>query len=162
MDTNENDEVTEKELDEAIDKLAQAFKEAHEANPDMDEVELSKGVLSYAIGETKLPTEKELRLQMLYGSAFFSADKFGRCPLEHFGLTGLGNYAKVLYSPQIKKLLQSHAWEKAANLMVRAFAKVAGKKLAKKLAEQIAKSLVPGVGWLSLGWTVANCGLKSK
>lgn len=84
MDTNENDEVTEKELDEAIDKLAQAFKEAHEANPDMDEVELSKGVLSYAIGETKLPTEKELRLQMLYGSAFFSADKFGRCLLEHF------------------------------------------------------------------------------
>jgi len=38
VDTNENDEVTEKELDQAIDKLAQAFKEAHEANPDMDEV----------------------------------------------------------------------------------------------------------------------------
>lgn len=60
----ENDEVTQKEL-------AQAFKEAHDANPDMDEVKLSKGVLSYATGEIKLPTERELRLQMLYGSAFF-------------------------------------------------------------------------------------------
>ncbi len=67
----ENDEVTQKELAQAIDKLAQAFKEAHDANPDMDEVQLSKGVLSYATGEIKLPTERELRLQMLYGSAFF-------------------------------------------------------------------------------------------
>ncbi len=30
----ENDEVTQKELAQAIDKLAQAFKEAHDANPD--------------------------------------------------------------------------------------------------------------------------------
>lgn len=72
----ENDEVTQKELAQAIDKLAQAFKEAHDANPDMDEVQLSKGVLSYATGEIKLPTERELRLQMLYGSAFFFSRRF--------------------------------------------------------------------------------------
>lgn len=50
---------------------------------------------------------------------------------------GAENYAKVLYSPQIKKL-------------------------AKQFAEKIAGSLVPGVGWVSLGWTVANCGIKSR
>lgn len=158
----ENDEVTQKELAQAIDKLAQAFKEAHDANPDMDEVKLSKGVLSYATGEIKLPTERELRLQMLYGSAFFSAEGFGNCLLKQYGIMGAENYAKVLYSPQIKKLLRSHAWEKAASLMVKAFAKVAGKKLAKQFAEKIAGSLVPGVGWVSLGWTVANCGIKSR
>lgn len=98
----ENDEVTQKELAQAIDKLAQAFKEAHDANPDMDEVQLSKGVLSYATGEIKLPTERELRLQMLYGSAFFSAEGFGKCLLKQYGIMGAENYAKVLYSPQIK------------------------------------------------------------
>lgn len=51
---------------------------------------------------------------------------------------------------------------KAASLMVKAFAKVAGKKLTKQFAEKIAGSLVPGVGWVSLGWTVANCGIKSR
>ena len=109
-----------------------------------------------------MPTERELRLQMLYGSAFFSAEGFGKCLLKQYGIMGAENYAKVLYSPQIKKLLRSHAWEKAASLMVKAFAKVAGKKLTKQFAEKIAGSLVPGVGWVSLGWTVANCGIKSR
>lgn len=68
----------------------------------MDEVQLSKGVLSYATGEIKLPTERELRLQMLYGSAFFSAEGFGKCLLKQYGIMGAENYAKVLYSPQIK------------------------------------------------------------
>ena len=159
---NNTTKETRKQLDSAIDKLAQAFEDAYDANRGMDEVELSKGMLSYATGELELPTEKELQLQALYGSSFFSAEKFGKCLLNQYGIIGVKNTAKALYSRQIEKLLRSHAWKKASEAIIKRVAKRLGKKVAKKLAEKIASSLVPGIGWASLGWVVGKCGIKAR
>lgn len=153
-----------KEEKKAINNLARALKEAHNAAPSVDEEQMARGVMAYVAGdaqENNLPkNEKDARIAALYGSSFFSTEKFGKCMLNKMGLGELKNLAKIIFKPVTIKYLKSHAWKKASAMIVHAIEKHASKKLARFAVKRIAKFALPGIGWGSVAMWGAECGWR--
>lgn len=159
---NQEESFSQEEKEKAIDNLANALESAYRAAPDVDEVRMAEGVMAYVAGdaqESDLPkNETEARIAALYGSSFFSLDRFGKCMLNKMGLGELKNLAKVIFKPATVRYLKSHAWKKASAMMVNAITKHASKKVASLAVKRIANIALPGIGWASVALWGAECG----
>lgn len=154
----ENDNLSNAEVNAAIDNLAEQLEKAHNAAPDVDVEEMARGVMAYASGDAQETTLKRLSRGSRYSTNAFSADRFGKCMLNKMGLGELKNLAKVIFKPATVRYLKSHAWKKASAMMVKAIVKYAPKKVASLAVKRIANLALPGVGWASVAWWGAQCG----
>lgn len=154
----ENDNLSNAEVNAAIDNLAEQLEKAHNAAPNVDVEEMARGVMAYASGDAQETTLKRLSRGSRYSTNAFSADRFGKCMLNKMGLGELKNLAKVIFKPATVRYLKSHAWKKASAMMVKAIVKYAPKKVASLAVKRIANLALPGVGWASVAWWGAQCG----
>ena len=152
------DTLSDKDVNNAIDNLAQVLEAAHEADPNVDTEEMARGVMAYASGDARETTLRSLSRLGRYETNGFSADRFGKCMLNKMGLGELKNLAKVIFKPATVRYLKSHAWKKASAMMVKAIVKYAPKKVASLAVKRIANLALPGIGWTSVAWWGAQCG----
>ncbi|WP_241009850.1 hypothetical protein [Lactobacillus helveticus] len=152
------DTLSDKDVNNAIDNLAQVLEAAHEADPNVDTEEMARGVMAYASGDAQETTLRSLSRLGRYETNGFSSDRFGKCMLNKMGLGELKNLAKVIFKPATVRYLKSHAWKKASAMMVKAIVKYAPKKVASLAVKRIANLALPGIGWASVAWWGAQCG----